>query len=86
VTPSGLRRQDAIDTDRSRPVLARVRRAIGTGETLVVVRLDRRARSVSHLLAVIEQLEANGAHFRSLRDPGQGNTALPCPTKLSLKC
>jgi DNA invertase Pin-like site-specific DNA recombinase len=35
----------------------------------VVVRLDRLARSVSHLLAVIEQLEANGAHFRSLRDP-----------------
>jgi Resolvase, N terminal domain len=34
-----------------------------------VVRLDRLARSVSHLLAVIEQLEAGGAHFRSLRDP-----------------
>src|ERR1700727_3065616 len=39
------------------------------GETLVVVRLDRLARSVSHLLAVIEQLEAAGAHFRSLSDP-----------------
>jgi len=34
-----------------------------------VVRLDRLARSVSHLLAVIEQLEAEGAHFRSLHDP-----------------
>jgi DNA invertase Pin-like site-specific DNA recombinase len=34
-----------------------------------VVRLDRLARSVSHLLAVIEQLEAKGAHFRSMRDP-----------------
>jgi DNA invertase Pin-like site-specific DNA recombinase len=43
--------------------------ASGAGETLVVVRLDRLARSVSHLLAVIEQLEATGAHFRSLRDP-----------------
>ena len=42
---------------------------IHPGETLVVVRLDRLARSVSHLLAVIEQLEAAGAHFRSLRDP-----------------
>jgi hypothetical protein len=39
------------------------------GETLVVVRLDRLARSVSHLLALIEQLEGKGAHFRSLRDP-----------------
>ena len=34
-----------------------------------MVRLDRLARSVSHLLAVIEQLEAKGAHFRSLHDP-----------------
>jgi hypothetical protein len=33
------------------------------------VAAERRARSVSHLLAVIEQLEAGGAHFRSLRDP-----------------
>jgi hypothetical protein len=42
---------------------------IRPGETLVVVRLDRLARSVSHLLGVIEQLEGQGAHFRSLRDP-----------------
>ena len=33
------------------------------------MRLDRFARSVSHLLADIEDLEAKGAHFRSLRDP-----------------
>ena len=39
------------------------------GDTLVVVRLDRLARSVSHLLTVIEQLAAKGAYFRSLRDP-----------------
>src|ERR1700676_5673206 len=59
----------ASGADRSRPVLARLLREIRPGETLVVVRLDRLARSVSHLLAVIEQLEAAGAHFRSLRDP-----------------
>jgi len=59
----------ASGADRTRPVLARLLRAIAPGETLVVVRLDRLARSVSHLLAVIEQLEAKGAHFRSLRDP-----------------
>jgi hypothetical protein len=50
-------------------VLARLLQEIRPGDTLVVVRLDRLARSVSHLLAVIEQLEAAGAHFRSLRDP-----------------
>ena len=59
----------ASGADRTRPVLARLLRAIRPGETLVVVRLDRLARSVAHLLAVIEQLEARGAHFHSLRDP-----------------
>jgi DNA invertase Pin-like site-specific DNA recombinase len=61
--------EHASGADRSRPVLARLLRDIAPGETLVVVRLDRLARSVSHLLAVIEHLEAKGAHFRSLRDP-----------------
>src|ERR1700758_1355416 len=61
--------EHASGADRSRPVLARLLRDIRAGETLVVGRLDRLARSVSHLLAVIEQLEATGAHFRSLRDP-----------------
>ena len=61
--------EHASGADRGRPVLAGLLREIGPGETLVVVRLDRLARSVSHLLAVIEQLEAGAAHFRSLRDP-----------------
>src|SRR5580658_2410233 len=61
--------EHASGADRTRPVLARLLREIRAGETLVVVRLDRLARSVSHLLAVIEQLEASGAHFRSLYDP-----------------
>lgn len=61
--------EHASGADRSRPVLARLLREIRPNETLVVVRLDRLARSVSHLLAVIEQLEAAGAHFRSLHDP-----------------
>src|SRR5471030_2243340 len=61
--------EHASGADRTRPVLARLLHEIRPGETLVVVRLDRLARSVSHLLAVIEQLEQSGAHFRSLRDP-----------------
>jgi DNA invertase Pin-like site-specific DNA recombinase len=64
-----VREEHASGADRNRPVLARLLRDISPGETLVVVRLDRLARSVSHLLAVIEQLEARGAHFRSLHDP-----------------
>ena len=66
---STILEEHASGADRSRPVLARLLHDIAAGETLVVVRLDRLARSVSHLLSVIEQLEARGAHFRSLRDP-----------------
>jgi DNA invertase Pin-like site-specific DNA recombinase len=54
---------------RARPVLARVLERIGKGDTLVVVRFDRLARSLSHLLEVIKRLEAKGAFFRSLQDP-----------------
>lgn len=54
---------------RTRPVLAKLMRDLGAGDVLVVVRLDRLARSVSHLLEVIEHLDKRGAHFRSLRDP-----------------
>lgn len=54
---------------RARPLLNRLIRDIAPGDTLVVVRLDRLARSLSHLLEVIEQLDERGAFFRSLRDP-----------------
>lgn len=54
---------------RARPALSRLVHEISAGDTLVVVRLDRLARSVSHLLEVIEDLTAKNAHFRSLQDP-----------------
>jgi DNA invertase Pin-like site-specific DNA recombinase len=53
----------------TRPLLARTLARIGRGDTLVVARIDRLARSLGHLLAVIETLRARGAHFRSLGDP-----------------
>ncbi|MGB0440065.1 MAG: recombinase family protein, partial [Paracoccaceae bacterium] len=61
--------EQASGGDRTRPVLARVLDRIGAGDMLVVVRIDRLARSLSHLLAIIDQLEAKGAFFRSLHDP-----------------
>lgn len=54
---------------RERPALRHLCDSLKAGDTLVVVRLDRLARSLSHLLEVIEGLEAKGAHFKSLRDP-----------------
>jgi DNA invertase Pin-like site-specific DNA recombinase len=39
-------------------------RKTAAGGTFVVIRLDRLARSVSHLLTVIEQLAAKGGLFQ----------------------
>jgi DNA invertase Pin-like site-specific DNA recombinase len=64
-----IHKEHGSGASRARPVLARLLREIAPGDVLVVVRLDRLARSVSHLLEVIEDLEARKAHFRSLRDP-----------------
>ena len=61
--------EKASGASRTRPELARLVREMKAGDILKVVRIDRLARSVSHLLEVIETLEKKGAHFRSLRDP-----------------
>jgi len=64
-----IHEEQASGASRQRPVLARVMARIRAGDVLVVVRIDRLARSLSHLLEVIEALESKGAHFRSIRDP-----------------
>jgi DNA invertase Pin-like site-specific DNA recombinase len=62
-------REHGSGASRARPVLTRLLGDLTAGDVLVVVRLDRLARSVSHLLQVIEDLEERGVHFRSIRDP-----------------
>ncbi|MCZ4093425.1 recombinase family protein [Sinorhizobium psoraleae] len=64
-----IHQEHGSGASRTRPVLAKLLKDLTAGDVLVVVRLDRLARSVSHLLDVIENLEKRGAHFRSLRDP-----------------
>ena len=61
--------EKASGASRTRPELARAITRIKRGDILVVARIDRLARSLAHLLEVIEKLEATGAHFKSLRDP-----------------
>lgn len=61
--------EHASGADRDRPELSRAVAACRAGDVLVVVRLDRLAGSVRHLLEVIEQLRTRGAGFRSLADP-----------------
>jgi hypothetical protein len=65
-----VREEHDSGADRTRPVLASLLREIRPGETLVVVRLDRLARSVSHLLDVIESWNATDkAGLRTARRP-----------------
>lgn len=51
-----------------RPGLGGALAAAGNGCTLVVWRLDRLGRSLSHLIAVIGKLSADGVHFVSLTE------------------
>lgn len=65
-----VREEHASGADRTRPVLAGLlRRGLERGDTLVVVKLDRLARSLEHLLEVVRTLEARGAFLRVLGDP-----------------
>jgi DNA invertase Pin-like site-specific DNA recombinase len=73
-----IHQEQGSGASRARPVLAQLLKEIRAGDVLVVVRLDRLARSVSHLLEVIEGLEKKGAHFKSLQDPIDTSTPRAC--------
>jgi DNA invertase Pin-like site-specific DNA recombinase len=52
-----------------RPQLAKAIQALGEGDTLVVCKLDRLARSTRDLLNTLASIAEAGAMFRSLGDP-----------------
>ncbi|PWC44299.1 hypothetical protein TSO221_18520 [Azospirillum sp. TSO22-1] len=62
-------RENASGADRERPQLKAVLARVKKGDTLVVVHIDRLARSPTHLLDVIDTLEKKGVAFKSLGDP-----------------
>lgn len=53
---------------QDRPGLNEVLTGLRPGDTLVVWRLDRLGRSLSHLLALINDFRARGIHFASLTE------------------
>lgn len=61
--------ENASGGDHRRPILAQAIASLKKGDTLVVVRIDRLARSVVHLLEVIDNLQKREISFRSLSDP-----------------
>ncbi|AYO75451.1 recombinase family protein [Sphingobium yanoikuyae] len=58
----------ASGASQTRAELTRALNRVGQGDTLLVVRIDRLARSLNHLLQIVEDLSQKGAYFRSLSD------------------
>lgn len=60
--------------DNRRPELAAALDRLQAGDTLVVYKLDRIARSLKHLLQILETIHTKGAQFRSLTETIDTNT------------
>lgn len=52
----------------ARPGLEMLRKALRSGDVLVIVRLDRLGRSLGDLIAISAELDAIGVHLRSLAE------------------
>lgn len=61
---------------RDRPALADLMKNLQAGDTLLVTRLDRLARSTYDLLSILNQVTEKGATFKSMAD-GWADTATP---------
>lgn len=75
---AGVRKvyQDKASAVAQRPQLEAALSAMGRGDTLVVWKLDRLARSLSDLLHLIERLNRRGASFKSLTEPVDTSTPM----------
>jgi DNA invertase Pin-like site-specific DNA recombinase len=62
--------QEKQSSIKKRPVLENLLdHVLCRGDTLVVYKLDRLARSMSHFVRIFERLQAMGVGFRSLTEP-----------------
>lgn len=62
-------------TDKARPELAKCLDYVrDEGDTLVITKLDRLARSAAHLHEIVEGLNAKGVGFKVLDDPSLDTT------------
>ena len=61
--------------DRGRPELERCLEYVREGDTLLITKLDRLARSTSELYRIVQALEAKGVAFRVLDDPAVDTTS-----------
>jgi DNA invertase Pin-like site-specific DNA recombinase len=61
-------RETASGAKTDRPVLAKLLKRLEPGDTLLITRLDRLARSTRDLLNVLDRVAQAGATFKSLAD------------------
>lgn len=62
-------REKASGARADRRQLQRLLNALDQGDTVIVTRIDRLARSTFDLFAIIQRIVDSGAHFRSLAEP-----------------
>jgi DNA invertase Pin-like site-specific DNA recombinase len=62
-------REKASGARADRRQLQRLLKTLARGDTVVVTRIDRLARSTFDLFAIIQRIVDSGAHFRSLAEP-----------------
>jgi DNA invertase Pin-like site-specific DNA recombinase len=58
--------ETASGADRRRPELTKCLAKLQSGDTLVVWKLDRLGRSLSHLVAILDDLTSRGVQFRAI--------------------
>jgi len=60
--------ETASGSRSDRPVLAQALEFVREGDVLVTYRLDRIARSLPHLITIMDDLKQRGVEFRSLTE------------------
>ena len=68
--------EKATGANMERPEWRACNRGLGRGDTLVVASIDRLGRSLGDLVSTLEDLQARGVHFQSLREGIDTTTAL----------
>ena len=71
-------RDTASGGKSDRPDLTKMLDRLHPGDVVVVVKLDRLARSLRDLLDIIERIDKCGAGFRSLTESGHPSPAAAC--------
>lgn len=74
--PDHIHKDKKSGVSRKRPGLAMLWKDVREGDTVAVTSIDRFGRSTLDLLKNLEKLDAEGVHFRSLKESVDTKTAL----------